>query len=311
MEQRVAFVTSGAKGLGHSIVRALLEAGWDVYFTFGQSVAEARRLEGIAAASGRRCVARPVDLFVEHEVRSAMTDCLSRLGRVDALIHNFGPFVFERIALADYSGEQWDRMFHGNLTNFFWLYQAAVPGMRRRGFGRICTVGFDGAGEAAGWRFRAPYAAAKSALASLTRSIAREERQNGITANMICPGDIRGENKMRMICEVPHPEDRLGRPSVGEDVARHVVYLCSEDSQMINGTVTEVTGGYDVRAYDDGRQLVMDEPLYRVGQRVYVHPWACEAVIQEVRQMPNRLAAYIVEAQDRLGTFTAYQLGER
>ncbi|MBX6351799.1 MAG: SDR family oxidoreductase [Thermoflavifilum sp.] len=256
MAARVALITGAAKGLGHATVRALLEAGWDVFFTYGQSAEEAQVLLDHAVQLGRRAEALTVNLFDVGECVKAARACLATFGRVDALIHNFGPFVFERIHLAEYTDELWARMLDGNLNNFVWLYRELVPGMRERRFGRIITFGYDGAAEAAGWAGRAAYAAAKSALAALTRSIAREERDYGITANMVCPGDIRGIHKMQRIRDVEDERSRANpaaRPAVGEDVARVVVFLCQPDSQQINGTVTEVTGGYDILAYEHRR----------------------------------------------------------
>jgi 3-oxoacyl-[acyl-carrier protein] reductase len=256
MTPRVAFVTGAAKGLGHATVRALLEAGWDVFFTYGRSAKEAQALSEMAAALGRRAEGVSVNLFDRADCERAVALCLERFQRVDALIHNFGPFIFERIPLADYSDEMWSRMIDGNLTNFVWLYRALVPGMRERRFGRIVTYGYDGAAEAAGWAGRAAYAAAKAGLAALTRSIAREERDYGITANMVCPGDIRGMHKMQRIRDVKDEGSCANpavRPVVGEDVARVIVFLCHPDSQQINGSITEITGGYDILAYEHRR----------------------------------------------------------
>lgn len=250
MAERVAFLTSGAAGLGHAGVRALLEAGWNVFFTYGKSKSEAADLVAHAAAIGRRAACKSVNLLDQNEVVAAVKSCTAEFGPIDALIHNFGPFVFKRLSLAEYSDEQWNRMQDGNLNNFFWMYRAVIQGMRERQFGRIVTVGSDGAAVAAGWNRRAAYAAAKSGLASLTRSIAREEREYGITANMVCPGDIRGDLKKRMIREVGEPADGPLRTPVGEDIARAVVFLCDKQSQQLNGTILEVTGAQEIRARD-------------------------------------------------------------
>jgi 3-oxoacyl-[acyl-carrier protein] reductase len=256
MTQRVAFVTSAAKGLGHATVRALLEAGWDVFFTYGRSEAEARRLLDCAEKLGRHAECTSANLFDKQQTVTAVRRCLERFERVDAFIHNFGPFIFERIPLAEYSDDMWARMIDGNLTNFFWIYRAVVGGMRERRFGRIITIGYDGAAEAHGWAGRAAYAAAKAGLAALTRSIAREERDYGITANMVCPGDIRGIHKMQRIRDVQDEwtaANPARRPPVGEDVARVIVFLCHEDSQQVNGSITEITGGFDILAYEHRR----------------------------------------------------------
>lgn len=308
MPERVVFVTGAAKGLGHVTVRAFLQAGWDVFFTYHRSQEEALQLENYARQLNRRAVSIRANLLDKSEVLSAVQRCEAEFSRIDALVHNFGPFVFERVLLAEYSDELWERMQVGNLNNFFWLYRSVIQGMRKRAFGRFITIGYDGAAHATGWRFRSAYAAAKAGLASLTRTIAREERQNGITANMVCPGDIRGKRKMQMIAEVKQPADSLGRPPVGEDVARMIVFLCQEDSSQLNGTVTEVTGGYDILAYDDGTEVLEEPVVFQVGETVFVYPWNESASVLEVTKVPNRHVVYSVANDWHKGSFTGYQL---
>jgi 3-oxoacyl-[acyl-carrier protein] reductase len=308
LAERFAFVTSGARGLGNAVVRTLLEHGWHVALTYHSSEEAAKQLIAEGEKLGKTVLAYSVDLMKQADVETAVQSCLAMFPRIDALIHNFGPFVFERVALADYTDDMWRRMMDGNLTNFFWIYRQLIGSMRANGFGRIVTIGYDGAAEAAGWRYRAPYGAAKVALAALTRSIAREERQNGITANMVCPGDIRGIHKMQMIRELDAPEDWLGRPPVGEDVARMIRFLCADDSGQLNGTVTEVTGGYDILAYDDGKEVVVEEAKFKVGETVFVIPWQQTAEVAEIRKIPNRNLTYHLTDGGRQGTFTAYQL---
>jgi len=245
---RVALVTSGATGLGHAIVQRMLESGWDVCFTYRQSHEEADELLSLARQLNRRIKLVHADLLDKTQVLHVAASCQETFGRIDALIHNFGPFVFERIPLAEYTDDAWNRMFDGNLNNFFWMYRAIIKSMRQQMFGRVITIGYDGAGEASGWRNRAAYAAAKAALAVVTKSIASEERDYGVTANMVCPGDIRGHAKIQMIRDVEVPGEPMKRPAVGDDVARVVQFLCDEHSQQISGTVTEVTGGYNILA---------------------------------------------------------------
>jgi len=308
MTGKVAFVTSGSRGLGHAIVQSLLETGWDVYFTYHKSETEAAGLLEEASRLGRRAVAKQADLLKKPDVIAAVRDCQQKFGPIDALVHNFGPFEFRRKPLVDYTDARFQEIFDGNLTNLFWMLPEVIPGMRRRAFGRIVTIGFDGSARAAGWRFRAPYAAAKAGLAALTRSLAREERQSGITANMVCPGDIRGRDKMHMIRDVERPGDPLGRPPVGEDVARMVAWLCAAESQQVNGTVTEITGGYDILAYDDGKDVVQEPHDYRLGDTVKVLPWKQSGTVIGIEKIPNRYVLYTVQSEDKQGSFTAFQL---
>ncbi|SHJ53711.1 SDR family oxidoreductase [Alicyclobacillus tolerans] len=302
-------MTSGGKGLGHATVRCLLRAGFDVAFTYGKSRKQAEELVAEAESLGRRAMMIETDLFSRAETVVAVHKAIQVFDRIDALVHNFGPFVFERIPLSDYSDESWQKLLDGNLSNFLWIYREVLPGMRSRGFGRIVTIGFAGAKDAVGWRYRAPYAAIKAGLASLTQSIAREERQNGITANMVCPGDIRGANKSKLIEEVFESDNPLARPPVGEDVARVIAFLCADESAQINGTITEVTGGYDILAYDDGTDVVTETIQYNEGDKVWVVPWQKTAHIEEVIKIPNRLTTYkLKSAEGMSGQFTAYQL---
>lgn len=251
MGQKVAFVSGAATGLGHAVVQSLVQDGWDICFTYRKSKEPADQLMEYAAAHGRRAHSVKADLLSFKEVQRAAVECLRLFGRVDAFIHNFGPFTFKRSSLSDLSDDEWKRMMDGNLNNFMWAYPLFVPGMRARRFGRIVTVGFAGAGSAEGWKGRAAYAAAKSGLASLTRSIAKEEAGYGITANMVCPGDIRGAHKHADIEQVSHLHGMVSRPAVGEDIGRLVTFLCDEKSQMMTGTVMEVTGGAPVVANDE------------------------------------------------------------
>jgi 3-oxoacyl-[acyl-carrier protein] reductase len=251
MSSRVAFVTSAGKGLGHAMVLAFAKAGWDIAFTYGTSEREAKELVSLVQVMGQQALALPCDLFEKASVLEAVARAKERFTYMDALVHNFGPFVFDKKPVADYNEDMWQHMIDGNLTNFLWLYQTVVHDMRSRRFGRLITVGYDGAGSARGWHSFGAYAAAKAGLASLTRTIAEEERTYGITANMVCPGDIRGRDKMKMIDEVDGRLTNEGlRPAVGEDVARAVVWMCHADSQEVNGTVLEITGAREFMAKD-------------------------------------------------------------
>jgi 3-oxoacyl-[acyl-carrier protein] reductase len=117
--------------------------------------------------------------------------------------------------------------------------------MRNQKWGRIITIGYDRVETAPGWIYRSAFAAAKTGVASLTRTIAIEEAENGITANMVCPGDIINEWKESNI-EDAIGTSRIGRKGTGEDIARVIAFLIDEKSDLITGSVIPVTGGLDV-----------------------------------------------------------------
>lgn len=121
--------------------------------------------------------------------------------------------------------------------------------MRENQWGRLIMFGYDRVDTAPGWVYRSAFASAKSGLASLTKTIALEEAENGITANMICPGDIEGAWKELGIKDAAGSDDHenpVGRPGSGEDIARVLSFLIHEDSGFITGAIIPVTGGKDV-----------------------------------------------------------------
>lgn len=90
-----------------------------------------------------------------------------------------------------------------------------------------------------------------------------------------------------------------------------IVFLCQEDSGQLNGTITEVTGGYDILAYDDGTEVLEEPVAFQIGEPVFVHPWGERAIVREVTKVPNRHIVYSVENENHAGSFTGYQLSNR
>lgn len=230
-------ITSGAKGIGRAVTERLLKEGWFV------SVLQRN----------------PIDWTHErlHMVEAELTDrqtllqgyelAVERFGEPDALILNAGPYIFERKSMVELSDEEWDEVMTGNLSASFWLMRRAIPAMRSKQFGRIITYGFPESANAPGWLHRSVFAAAKSGLVSLTKSVALEEAPYGITVNMVNPGNIVGSQKEMRIEEAESDDQTpVGRHGTGEDIARMITFLLSEDSDMITGAVIDVTGGVNV-----------------------------------------------------------------
>lgn len=109
-------------------------------------------------------------------------------------------------------------------------------------------LGFDRVGQAPAWKYRGAYAAAKTGSASLIRTLALEESDNGITVNMVCPGDITSQWKEMTIEAARMVADVQVCPEEGEDIARTVAFLCEDNADKISGAIIEVTGGKDVLA---------------------------------------------------------------
>ncbi|GAE34134.1 SDR family oxidoreductase [Halalkalibacter akibai] len=246
---RHAFITAGTKGLGVQVTEALLMNGYSVTVTFRSDEKAVEKLRNRWLEFEQNLQFIQVDVTKKNDIDRAVDMALERFQTIDLLINNAGPYVFERKKLVDYEEDEWNNMIEGNLSAVYHLLRKIVPIMRKQHFGRIITYGFQGANSAPGWIYRSAYAAAKVGLVSLMKTVSIEEAEYGITANMVCPGNILGEMKEATIDDARQHRDSetpIGRSGTGEDIARAVLFLCEENADMVTGTVLEVTGGVDV-----------------------------------------------------------------
>ncbi|WP_369902294.1 SDR family oxidoreductase [Bacillus manliponensis] len=246
---RHALITAGTKGLGKQVTEKMLSKGYSVTVTYRSDREAMEDLQEKYKHIEERIHFVRADVTKREDLHRVVEKAMERFGRIDFLINNAGPYVFERKKLVDYEEYEWTEMVQGNLTAVFHLLKLVVPIMRKQQFGRIINYGFQNAESAPGWMYRSAFAAAKVGLVSLTKTVAYEEAEYGITSNMVCPGDIIGEMKeatIEVARRMPDSRTPVGRSGTGEDIARTVVFLCEEDSDMITGTVIEISGAVDV-----------------------------------------------------------------
>ncbi|KEO82627.1 SDR family oxidoreductase [Tumebacillus flagellatus] len=250
MLNKVALITGSSTGLGKRTALELARLGIDVVINYrtnrDAALQFARELEREYPV---RALAVQADVSDPADCRSLVGQVLEVFGRLDILVNNAGPYIPERKRMAEYELDEWNAMINGNLTSVFYLSKLVIPHMRENGWGRILNFGFDRADTAPAWMFRSAFAAAKVGLVSLTRTMALEEAEYGITVNMVCPGDIIGEWKEANIEDASSAGDHstpVGRVGTGEDIARTIAFFCAEASGFITGTVIAVTGGKDV-----------------------------------------------------------------
>lgn len=257
--ERVALIIGSAIGLGVQTALKLAQSGYRIVVSYRQSKERAEQLQQQIILQGGECQLLQGDITREGDCSRLVREAYAFYQRLDVLILNAGPYISARKSLAEYTTAEWNEIIQGNLSACFFLVKEAIPHMRKQRWGRIITFGFQQAGQATGWYHRAAFAAAKVGVASLTRSLALEESENGITVNMVCPGDIVGDYKEKSIEEVltegqwhkQLQQDEaavapVGRVGTGEDIARVVDFLCSNKSDFITGSIIEVTGGANV-----------------------------------------------------------------
>jgi 3-oxoacyl-[acyl-carrier protein] reductase len=237
---KTALVTGATGGIGGSIARALHEAGATVAIS-GRQV---DKLEAVAKETGERTHVLPCDLADRAAVGKLIDQAVAKLGRLDILVNNAG-LTRDNLFMV-MKDEQWDEVIAVNLTSTFMLCRAAARAMLRAkpNFGRIINIssisgvfGNPGQGN---------YAASKAGMIGMTKSLAREVAQRGITANCIAPGFIStpmtqalNEKQTAEIAKMI-PAQRFGTP---DEVAAGVVYLASDEAGYITGQTLHINGG--------------------------------------------------------------------
>ena len=252
LEGKVALVTGGGRGIGRAIALALARAGADVAVT-ARSVAEIEAVAREIRALGRKAAALPADVGDRLRVDASVETAGQRLGPVQILVNNAGMAVSAK--LGDIDDTLWDRHLRVNLTGAFYASRAALPGMLAAGWGRIVNVASVAGRQ--GYPYVAAYVASKHGLLGLTRALALEVVQTGITVNAICPGyvasDLTWESARRIQAKTGRsydeavqslaafsPQRRLIEP---EEVAAIAVYLASEEARGVTGQAWNVDGG--------------------------------------------------------------------
>ncbi|HEX6971819.1 MAG TPA: SDR family oxidoreductase [Limnochordia bacterium] len=240
---KCALVTGSSGGLGKHIALALARAGAAVAINYRTNRAAAEALAARIEAEGGRAAVLGGDVTEPADCRRLVDETVARLGAIDILVNNAGEY--SPALCRDHTDVEFERIVRSTVGGTFYCSMRALEYMRPRRWGRIVNLGAAGAERAAGRRNIGPHLAGKSAVISLTRTLAVEEGPFGVTVNAICPGVIEDREISRE--EAAHLRDRwapVGRPGTHEDIDDAVLFLVSPRASFINGAVLQVTGGY-------------------------------------------------------------------
>ena len=259
VEGRVALVTGGTRGIGAAVCRALADEGADLAAGYWRDDEDVEKFLTAMTADypDRRITVHEGNIASADDCRRAVGEVIEQHGRVDILVNNAGITIDRTVAKM--TDEDWHRVIAVNLSGAFFMAQAAAGHMIERGTGRIVNVS-SVIGET-GNIGQVNYAASKSGLFGLTKSLAREvvfelSRAHrpagdgvGLTVNAVTPGFI----DTGMLATVPDkvldrlrtqiPVGRLGAP---EEIARVVCFLSADASSYITGQIWAINGGLDM-----------------------------------------------------------------
>lgn len=225
---RIALVTGAGGAIGRSIALALAGECRAVAVLYRRDKASAEETAKAVRAEQADSLILRADLTRERDAVRAVRAVERKFGRLDILVNTVGPMLMR--PWIEMTGPDWESMFRGNLLASFFCLRAALPGMKRRGWGRIINLGFGRVERLAASPNVTAYAAAKSGLLILTRTAAATEAGTGVTVNMVSPGLLK-------VGRLPKGA-RIAPGSLGTsaDVARAVRYLASEDAAAVTGT---------------------------------------------------------------------------
>ncbi len=244
----VAVVTGGSRGLGREMAYALASAGADLLIGSRNQATLTEAAEQLAAETGRKVVPSVLDVTDPRSVEAFVTAAMERFGKIDILVNNAGINI--RSPIAQVTDEQWHQVQQVNATGVFYCCRAVSKYMVEAGYGRIINVG--SVLGLVGLPQRISYTASKGAVVQMTRTLALELAESGVTVNCICPGPFATEIN-RPVMEDPSataallanvPMKRWGRL---EEIRAPVVFLASRAAGYVTGAVLTVDGGWTAR----------------------------------------------------------------
>ncbi|MDN2568365.1 3-hydroxybutyrate dehydrogenase [Aquibium sp. A9E412] len=255
-DTRTAIVTGSTSGIGLGVARALAARGCNVVLNSYTDTADDRALaDEIAAEHGVATAYVPADMADPARCRALVETAAERFGSVDILVNNAG---IQHVApVEEFPVAKWDAVIAINLSSAFHTVAAAVPHMKRAGWGRIVNIA-----SAHGLRaspYKAAYVAAKHGVLGLTKTVALELAEERVTCNAICPGYVltplveaqipdqmkaHGMDRDTVVREVMLARQPSREFATVEQIGGLVVFLCSDDAAQITGTSLSVDGGW-------------------------------------------------------------------
>jgi len=242
LQDRVAIVTGGAQGIGFAIASLLAQRGAGILIADVMTDKAEAAAKEIADKSGRKILAKSVNVTETASVKTMVDTALDQFGKVDILVNNAG--ITRDNLIMRMAEEDWDAVLNINLKGAFNCSQAVVRLMMKQRYGRIINI--SSVSGVVGQAGQTNYSSSKAGLLGFTKALAKEVGSRNITVNAVAPGFI----ETRLTVDLPQeikdfslkltPLGRFGKP---EDIANAVAFLASDEASFITGATLQVDGG--------------------------------------------------------------------
>ena len=241
LENKVAIVTGGSKGIGKAISQELAREGAITAILARDEAAGESAVAAISKDGGKALFLR-TDITRLGEVETTVARLVSDYGRIDILVNNAGSL--KRTALTEISAAEWNEVLAVNLTAVFNCIRSVAPVMTAQASGKIVNI--SSLSGKRGSAFLAHYSAAKAGVIALTQAAAKELGPHGIYVNAIASGRVLTELSEKLLAvdgERWKKESLLGRLAEAREIARVVLFLATEESSYVIGETINVNGG--------------------------------------------------------------------
>ena len=256
LKGKSALVTGSTSGIGQAIAKALAKEGVNVMLNgFGDAAAIEKERAGFEREFGVKVRYSPADMSKPAEIAAMVKTAETEFGRLDILVNNAG---IQHVAkIEDFPVEKWDAVIAINLSSSFHTIRAALPGMKARKWGRIVNIasahGLVASGE------KVAYVAAKHAIVGLTKVVAIETANDGVTCNAICPGWVltplvekqiearakaNGQTIEQAKIALLSEKQPMHRFTTPEGIGALTIFLCGDAASTTTGSAYSIDGGW-------------------------------------------------------------------